>query len=225
VGAWAIVVAGGSGNRFGRLKQYADLAGERVVERACATAQAACEGVVLVLPEHESIPGPLPTAIADRIVAGGPSRSASVRCGLAAVPVDAEVIVVHDAARPLAPGQLFADVIGAVRAGADGAIPAVAVTDTIKRVRDDGSLETLDRSTLVAVQTPQAFRAGVLRAAHESGADATDDAALVELLGGRVVRVVGSAGNIKITEPMDLVLATALLRVATAGSSDRSSRP
>jgi 2-C-methyl-D-erythritol 4-phosphate cytidylyltransferase len=223
VGAWAIVVAGGSGNRFGRLKQYAELAGERVVERACATARAACDGMVLVLPEHESIPGPLPATIADWIVAGGPTRSASVRCGLAAVPVDADVIVVHDAARPLASGQLFADVIAAVRAGADGAIPTVAVTDTIKRVGDDGSLETLDRSALVAVQTPQAFRAAVLRAAHESGAEATDDAALVELLGGRVVAVAGSAGNIKITEPMDLAVAAALLRAATE-SSDASSR-
>jgi 2-C-methyl-D-erythritol 4-phosphate cytidylyltransferase len=123
-----------------------------------------------------------------------------VRNGLAAVPDDAEVIVVHDAARPAAGVALFHAVIDAVRAGADGANPGVPVTDT-NRVLDGG---TLDRSTLVAVQTPQAFRARALRAAHASGGEATDDAALVEQNGGRVVVVPGHAGNRKLTTPDDL---------------------
>ena len=122
---------------------------------------------------------------------GGATRSESVRAGLAAVPPDAEVVVVHDAARPLATAALFDAVIDAVRAGADGAVPGLPVADTLKRVDDVRVIETVDRVGLVAVQTPQAFRAGVLRAAHAPAADATDDAALVEALGGTVVVVPG----------------------------------
>ena len=112
---------------------------------------------------------------------------------------------VHDAARPLASPDLYARVIAAVRAGADGAIPGLAVTDTIKVVDDDGVVvDTPDRASLVAVQTPQAFRAATLRAAHGSGGEATDDAALVEAFGGRVVVVAGEPANRKITTPADL---------------------
>ena len=107
--------------------------------------------------------------------------------------------------------------MAAVHAGADAVIPAVPVTDTVKRVRHDEHgdavvVETLDRTHLVAVQTPQAFRADLLRAAHADGADATDDAALVEAVGGTVVVVPGEATNLKITGPDDLAVATALLR-------------
>ncbi len=138
------------------------------------------------------------------VVAGGPSRSASVRAGLAAVPEDADYVVVHDAARPFATAALFEAVLAAVREGADGAICALAVTDTIKRRRSDGSLETLDRSELVAVQTPQAFRTSALREAHEGEPEATDDAALVEARGGIVVAVPGERSNAKLTSPEDL---------------------
>ena len=133
-----------------------------------------------------------------------------MRAGLAAVPPSAEIIGVHDAARPLARADLWVSVFAAVAAGADGAIPAIPVTDTIKEVGADGSLATLDRSRLVAVQTPQAFRADLLRRAHLSGADATDDAALVEAVGGRVVLVDGAPDNLKVTSPVDLVVAAAL---------------
>jgi 2-C-methyl-D-erythritol 4-phosphate cytidylyltransferase len=107
--------------------------------------------------------------------------------------------------------------VAAVGAGADAAIPAIAVTDTIKRRQPDGRLETLDRAALVAVQTPQAFRGAVLRAAHDTGLDATDDAALIERAGGTVVLVPGSPSNLKITEPRDLVLAAALLAATGTG--------
>jgi len=141
-------------------------------------------------------------------VAGGESRAESVRAGLAAVPDDAEIVCVHDAARPFASVAMFERVIAAVRAGADGAVPGMPVSDTIKVVRSvDGELEvasTLERSTLSAVQTPQAFRADVLRAAHAGGADGTDDASLVEASGGRVVVVEGEAVNRKITTTDDL---------------------
>ena len=119
-------------------------------------------------------------------------RSDSVRAGLAAISPDAEIVVVHDAARPLASPLLFASVIQAVRDGADGAVPGIAVSDTIKRVDGERVVETLDRASLVAVQTPQAFRADALREAHAAGAIATDDAALVEAVGGTVVVVAAS---------------------------------
>ena len=114
------------------------------------------------------------------------ARRVSPRCRS-----DAEIVVVHDAARPLATAELFDAVIGAVRDGADGAVPGLAVADTLKRVDDVRVTATVDRVGLVAVQTPQAFAAGILRAAHATGADATDDAALVEALGGTVVVVPG----------------------------------
>jgi 2-C-methyl-D-erythritol 4-phosphate cytidylyltransferase len=120
-------------------------------------------------------------------------------------------VAVHDAARPLARPGLWRAVLDAIAAGADAAVPAVAVTDTVKEIGADGRLATLDRSRLVAVQTPQAFRTDILRRAHRSGADATDDAALVEALGGRVVLVEGSPDNLKLTAPHDIAVARALL--------------
>jgi len=150
----------------------------------------------------------------DALVTGGPTRAASVRAGLAAVPLPAEVVVVHDAARPLASVELFEAVIGAVREGADGAVPGLAVTDTLKRVDDVRVTATVDRMGLVAVQTPQAFDAAVLRAAHAGTAEATDDAALVEELGGTVVVVAGDPRNLKVTGPADLMIAAALLETS-----------
>jgi 2-C-methyl-D-erythritol 4-phosphate cytidylyltransferase len=151
---------------------------------------------------------------ADAVVTGGPTRAESVRCGLAAVPADAEVIVVHDAARPLASPALFAAVLAMVTAGgADGAVPGVPPSDTIKAVDESGRvIDTLDRARLVAVQTPQAFRAGLLRQAHDAvSTGATDDAMLVEALGGTVLVVPGEPGNLKITDPGDLGAAERLL--------------
>ena len=182
------------------------------MEWSVSAAQRACDGVVVVVPAADLGRRPLPvTRPPDAVVAGGDTRSQSVRNGLAAVPDDAGIIVVHDAARPLAGPDLWMAAIAAVRDGADGAICAVAVSDTIKRVEDGRVTETVDRSELVAVQTPQAFEATVLRAAHAEGGDATDDGALVEARGGRVVVVPGSPMNLKITHPQDLVIATALV--------------
>jgi len=193
---WTIVVGGGSGSRFGRLKQYEPIGGERVIDRSRRVAEQVSEGVVLVVPPSD--------AAREHGVAGGNTRSESVRAGLAAVPAEATVICVHDAARPLATAALYERVVGAVVDGADAAVPGVAVTDTIKVVDAGGVVATLDRSTLVAVQTPQAFRADVLRSAHQGEATATDDAALVEAAGGRVVVVEGEADNVKITRTDDL---------------------
>jgi 2-C-methyl-D-erythritol 4-phosphate cytidylyltransferase len=202
---WSIVVGGGSGERFGAPKQYAPLGDRRVIDFARDTAAAVSEGVIVVVPQSD--------AEHEGGVPGGLTRSQSVRNGLRAVPEEATIICVHDAARPFADEAMFRRVIEAVEAGADGAVPVIAVADTIKVVDDGVVVDTPDRSTLVAVQTPQAFRAERLRAAHRSGGDATDDAALVEQHGGRVVVVEGDPANRKITHPEDLEWAR---RVAAA---------
>jgi 2-C-methyl-D-erythritol 4-phosphate cytidylyltransferase len=204
---WTIVVAAGSSQRFGRPKQYESVGAHRVIDLSVATARRTSDGVVLVVP-HDDVE-------AERGIAGGATRSESVRNGLAAVPAEATIICVHDAARPFASDDLYRTVIDAVRAGADCAVPGIVVTDTIKLVDEAGWVtSTPDRVALRAVQTPQAFRAGVLRAAHAGGADGTDDAALVEALGGRVVVVEGSEDNRKITYPADLEWARAKVRSA-----------
>ncbi len=203
---WAIVLAGGRGSRFGGLKQFELLGDRRVLDWSLAAARASCDGAVVVVPAGVEEPG---------AVKGGRTRSASVRAGLAAVPFDTEVVVVHDAARPLAGVKIYERVVAAIRAGADAAIPVVAVSDTIKRVEGTIVVETLDRSTLVAVQTPQAFRASVLREAHATGSEATDDAALVEMIGGKVITVDGDRRNLKLTTPDDVVVARALLGLSS----------
>lgn len=197
---WTIVVAGGTGARFGRAKQFELIGARRVVDQAAAVARSASDGVVIVVPAE--------AVASEGGVAGGATRSESVRAGLAAVPAEATIVCVHDAARPFASADLFAAVIKAVVEGADGAVPGIAVTDTIKRIgADKVVVDTPPRETLVAVQTPQAFRASALRAAHAGGREATDDATLVELCGGRVVVVTGEQTNRKITNHDDLMWA------------------
>lgn len=211
-GAWVVVVAAGTGSRFGGPKQWAPLAGRRVVDHAVDALRRApsCSGVVVVVPGDDVAGAHVPGA--DVVVGGGATRSASVRAGLAAVPADVEVIVIHDGARPLCPPALFEAVVAAVRAGADAALPTVPVTDTLKRVGRGGVVEaTVDRSSLVAVQTPQGFAAAVLRAAHAGAPEATDDGALVEAIGGRVVAVAGDPANLKLTDAGDLAVAEARL--------------
>ena len=210
------MVGGGSGTRFGRLKQYEHLGDRRVIDWSRVIAEQASNGVVVVVPAAD--------AERERAVAGGDSRSASVRAGLASVPAEATIICVHDAARPFAGIDIYERVVDAVTDGADAAIPGVAVPDTIKMVNDvDGVrtvVDTPDRASLVAVQTPQAFRAEKLRAAHADGADATDDAALIERSGGRVVVVEGDPVNRKITLPDDLEWARQRAAMSGAVSND-----
>ena len=215
-GVWAIVVAAGEGHRFGGAKQFQPLGDRDVIDWAVQGAARWCQGVVVVLPESRTVGEDAwwpPTASSGGcgggvvVAAGGVLRSDSVRCGLSLVPGDAEIVLVHDGARPLAGDAVFKRVIQAVRDGADAAVPVIELTDTIRR-RDGG---TADRRELVAVQTPQAFRADVLRAAHAGAPDATDDATLVEAAGGRVTMVEGDSRNLKITEPHDIAVAEALL--------------
>ncbi len=147
------------------------------------------------------------------VVAGGEVRQESVRRALTALPPAVDIVLVHDAARPLAPGGLADAVVSAVRAGADAVVPGLPVVDTVKRV--DGAemvVETLDRSMLRAVQTPQGFRRDVLARAHDQqGRDVTDDAGLVESLGVPVRVISGHPEAFKVTRPFDLVLAEAVI--------------
>ena len=209
VSTWTIVVAAGTGSRFGRMKQYERLGDRRVLDWALDAARSVSEGVVLVVP---------PDAVGraehgvDAVVPGGATRSQSVRAGLAAVPPEADVVLVHDAARPLASVELFRAVIDAVEQGADAAFPGVRPASTITRVNAKRRVEeTLDRDALVEVQTPQAFRASALRAVHADEPEATDDAGLLERTGAAVVVVDGDPSNVKLTHPHDLEVARALV--------------
>ncbi len=138
-------------------------------------------------------------------VTGGETRAESVRLALAEVPEDAVVVLVHDAARPFLPEDVLARVLTALGEGWDGVVPALEVPDTVKRVEGERVVETLDRGGLVAVQTPQAFLAPVLRRAVELG-EGTDCASLVERSGGRVTWVPGDRRLLKVTTRADLEL-------------------
>ncbi len=194
-----------------RGQQFARLGRLTVLDRAVAGAREACDGVVVVVADDAHWQPPE----AVRCALGGATRSDSVRAGLVLVPADADVVVVHDAARPLASRALYRSVIDAVRAGADAAIPALPVIDTVKRVADGRVVATVPRADLVLVQTPQAFRTDALRAAHRGGGIDTDDAALVEAGGGTVAVVPGETRNLKLTVTDDLELAQALLETGS----------
>jgi len=202
-GLWTIVVAAGASQRFGgdKLAAVIDPPHGTVLDRSIAMAMTVGDGVVVVVgADSPLLVGEHPSEL--RFVAGGATRSASVRAGLDVVPRAASVVLVHDGARPLASRALYARVIGEVIGGADAVVPVVPVVDTIRSL--DGRV--VDRDRLRAVQTPQAFAAHVLRAAHASGAEATDDAALAEAIGHHVTLVDGEATNVKVTRPVDLVV-------------------
>lgn len=201
---WVVLVAAGTGQRFGGAKQYAPLAGRRVIDWSIDVARSVADGIVLVV-SPDVVDEPEPAV--DAVVAGGRTRSDSVRAGLAAVPAEAAVVLVHDGARPLADHALFRSVVDAVLAGADVAVPVVPVVDTVC----DEHGAAVDRDGLRAVQTPQGFTARALRAVHASRPDATDDASLVVGAGGRLRQVQGERWNLKVTEPTDLLVAESIL--------------
>lgn len=201
---WAVVVAAGTGQRFGGAKQYAPLAGRRVLDWSVDAARSVADGVVLVVSADAAEQN---EPAVDVVVVGGATRSASVRAGLAQVPDDAAVVLVHDAARPLASHAVFRAVTDAVLAGADVVVPVVPVVDTM--CDDRGA--PVDRERLRAVQTPQGFAADTLRRVHQRLPEATDDASLVAASGGRLRHVQGERWNLKITETADLAVAEAIL--------------
>jgi 2-C-methyl-D-erythritol 4-phosphate cytidylyltransferase len=219
VRAAAILLAAGAGKRIGATRPKAFLPiGERPMLSVAAAAAAASPRigalVVAAPPGYEdearsSVEGLM---VPTTVLTGGRTRQASVRAALSALAPDAEIVVVHDAARPFAPPDLFTEVIRAVEAGADGAIPVVPVTDTVKRLDGIRVVDTIDRAELANAQTPQAFRVLALREAHQravaEGEAVTDDAALLERT-ETVVAVVGDPRNFKITTLLDLARAEA----------------
>lgn len=212
---WTVVVAAGSGSRFGHStpKQFVELEGRRVVDWSVAAAAEVSDGIVVVLPSIEDrafVSPPDATLVEMSVVAGGATRSESVRNGLAAVPATAAVVLVHDAARPAASIALFRRVVDTVREGAQAVVPVVGLVDTVR----DTDGEPVDRAKLQAVQTPQGFDAGVLRRAHDTQLEATDDAILVTASGGHVTSVEGERWNIKLTDPTDEVVLASILREA-----------
>jgi 2-C-methyl-D-erythritol 4-phosphate cytidylyltransferase len=221
--AVAVLLGGGRGERLAadRPKAFIEVAGRTLLDRAVQTIEDCPEvdGSVVVFPGGWESRAEKATAGAEKVVAtvpGGPSRQASVAAALAALPRDVDAVVCHDVARPLASPKLFSAVLAALDR-ADGAVPVVAVTDTVKRVRDGVVVDTIDRSDLVVVQTPQAFRREALVSAHRNAGppagdrSATDDAALLEAAGFRVVTVPGEPTNVKVTRPEDLDVVRSLL--------------
>ncbi|HSJ05132.1 MAG TPA: 2-C-methyl-D-erythritol 4-phosphate cytidylyltransferase [Longimicrobiales bacterium] len=215
-----IIAAGGSGRRMGGVyKPLLELRGAPLLARSLAPflARPDVHAIIVALPQdlHAAPPAWLLADPRVRTVAGGAERDQSVRNALQAVPPDANVILVHDAARPLVSAEVVERCVAAARAGRS-VVAAVPVTDTIKRIAADGTiLDTPDRSLLRAAQTPQAFPAAVLRAAHAhaaaTGIRATDDAALAAAAGHAVAVVDGAVENIKVTSRMDLAVAEILL--------------
>jgi len=218
---WAVVVAAGSGDRLAadRPKAFVRFGDATLVAASLA-----------VLDEHDGVSGivcVVPAGFEERLslaaddlgaskiaaaVPGGASRAESVACGLAALPDAAHFVLVHDAARPLLSPALVDRVLAGLATGADGVVPALPVTDTVKRVARDGAVvETLVRGELRAVQTPQGFPLAALRDAIERAGDglagATDCASLVETAGGRVICVDGDTENLKVTSMSDLARA------------------
>lgn len=217
-GVWVVIVAGGSGHRFGSLKQFEVLGEQRIIDVSLDTAQANADGVVLVLPEdgfddyYAAFLEEAPHQKELIVVPGGASRGESVARGLDAVPLNVGIILIHDAARPLASKSVYERVIGAVTGGAVAVVPAVPVTDSIRH-SEHGAVE---REGLWSVQTPQGFHAVALRRAHDTTEDydgVTDDAMLVESSGHSVTLVAGDPSNIKVTHRNDLAIAELLLTI------------
>jgi 2-C-methyl-D-erythritol 4-phosphate cytidylyltransferase len=210
-GVWAILVAAGRGERLGddRPKAFARLGDLPLLAEPLRRLDESewIDGIIVVVPPGWEEPAIL---LAEEIgaskvaacVPGGESRSASVRKGLAEVPDEAAVVLVHDAARPVLPLEIVPRLLEALAEGFDGAVPGLPVADTVKRARGGVVVETLARDELVAVQTPQAFVADVLRAA--AAGEGSDCASLVEAAGGRVKVVEGDERLLKVTTQADL---------------------
>ncbi len=221
---YAIILAGGSGSRMGgeEPKQFLELAGRPILAYALEAFEAsdAVDGIIVVGPADrldacEALSRQMGCRKMKDIVPGGAERQDSVRCGLHALPDDVDLVAVHDGARPLVEPEDIERVIDAAH-DSGAAVVGMKLTDTVKRIAEDRVEETLDRATLRAVQTPQAFRVSLLREAQaraaRDGFVGTDDAVLVERIGRPVAVLEGSSENIKVTVPEDLERVEAILR-------------
>ena len=219
-GVWVVLVAAGRGDRFGgdRPKAFANLAGRPLLAESLERLEGSewIEALVIAAPPEWEEPSillaeELSTAKVHAVVTGGATRTDSVRAGIAEVPEEAAVLVVHDAARPLLPDDVVERVVTALGEAWDGAVPALPLSDTVKRAEGEAVAETVDRTGLFAVQTPQAFLAASLRRALAAGGDATDCARLLEAVGGRVRLVEGDRRLVKVTTQADLDFVETLL--------------
>jgi len=217
----AVVPAAGSGKRLGARvpKAFVDIAGRTLLERAVRglLQSGAVDRVVVAVPPDRTDEAKLLLGSDATVVAGGVDRPQSVRLALDAIG-DAELILVHDAARALAPAAMITRITDALRAGKPAVIPVLALADTVKAVDANGVvIATPERAGLRAVQTPQGFHRELLLRAYQQACDiaVTDDASLVEHLGAQVHTVHGDPLAFKITTPLDLLLAEALLRAGT----------
>jgi 2-C-methyl-D-erythritol 4-phosphate cytidylyltransferase len=223
---WAVLAAAGSGERLGgeRPKAFARLGELPLLAESLRRLDESrwVDAIVLVAPARWEEPAIL---VAEEIgagkvaacVAGGSTRAESVRLALAEVPNEALVVLVHDAARPVLPQEVIERVLAPLSEGWDGVVPVLSLPDTVKRVRGEQVVETLERTELVAVQTPQAFIASVLREAAAAGAETSDCSALVEARGGRVKVVPGDRRLLKVTTSEDLELIEGWLSRAADG--------
>lgn len=219
---WAILAAAGEGRRLGaeRPKAFVGLAGRPLLAESLARLDGSewIDAIVVVAaPGWEEptilLAEELVAAKVIAVVTGGATRPASVQAGLEEVDADALVVLVHDAARPLVTDDVIGRVLAPLAEGYDGVVPAIAVPDTLKRVQNGVVAETIARAGLMAVQTPQAFRADVLKGAFAAGdlRDVTDCASVVEKRGGRVRVVDGDPRLLKVTSSGDLALVERLL--------------
>jgi len=213
----ALVPAAGLGVRLGpgAPKALRLLAGESLLVHAVRGLRACTEvGHIVVAAPHDGLDvvAGLLAPYDVTVVAGGRERHDSVACALTALPAGVDLVLVHDAARCLVPPSVVSAVVAALRAGAPAVVPVLPLSDTVKRVEGELVVETVPRSALRAVQTPQGFRRDVLADAHaRAGGLHTDDAGMVEALGGTVVTVPGHEEAFKVTRPLDLLLAGAVL--------------
>ncbi len=202
---WTVVVAAGGSSRFGSDKQKVTIGHKTVLE--CAVSTAGTVGSVVVVGKAEFIEEIEKTFSSNQsveaVVAGGSTRTASVSAGLLAVPNTAEIILIHDGARPLASQVLFNRVIDVVNGGVDAVVPGIEISDSLRSVRG----HEVNRSEVVAVQTPQGFKASAVRTAYLNKDEFTDDASKVEATGVKVEIIEGETNNLKITHPVDLLVA------------------
>lgn len=214
----AIIPAAGSGVRFGaeQPKAFFELAGLSLLSRSALALAAHADVIIVAVPTENiaSAAQQLDSVDAEvHIVIGGATRQDSVAAAMAVVPEDIDYVLVHDAARPLVPNALIANVIQALGSGAHAVVPVLPVVDTIKRVDNNGDvIETVDRNSLKRVQTPQGFTKDLLtRAFADPTHVATDEAGLVEQLGVTIKTVPGNERAFKITTPDDIALALSFL--------------
>jgi 2-C-methyl-D-erythritol 4-phosphate cytidylyltransferase len=234
----AIVPAAGAGTRLADAasgsatwKAFRALAGRSMLQHSVDVVAPFVDQVVVAVPAASSLRLEVSSRVPVRVVDGGPTRQRSVRNGLDAIEGRVSWVLVHDAARPLVPGDVVRRVLAALQQGARCAVPAVAAPDSVRLLSASGSSQPLDRRQVRLVQTPQGFVLDLLRQAHAAAVDdlATDDATLVEALGETVTLVEGDPLAFKVTRPIDLLLAETVLagqsRPESAAPANHRSAP